>query len=101
VKTDSTSLFKGNLVRLCACVPEDAETIASWTEDAEYLRNVDTDMAVPSSVEAFSGNRGRSANGIEFRLRTLSENRLIGFVALHSIEWNNQCALMGRSMTEF
>lgn len=31
---------------------------------------------------------------MEFRLRTLEDDALIGFVALFGIEWNNQCGKM-------
>ncbi len=85
------SLFCGTLVRLSSCRAEDAELLALWSEDAEYLRNVDSDMAVPSSVESFRNSVSKGANLIEFRLRTVESEKLIGFVALHGIEWNNQC----------
>lgn len=88
---DNNSLFCGQMVRLSSCRPEDAEILASWTEDAEYLRNVDTDIAAPSSVESFRNSGGKSSNAIEFRLRALEDDTLIGFVALFGIEWNNQC----------
>lgn len=88
------SLFHGQLVRLSACRPEDAATLALWSEDADYLRNVDTDFAVPRGAECFDKSGTNSANSIEFHLRTLADDILIGFVALFGIEWNNQCGKM-------
>lgn len=92
--SNNKSLFSGQLVRLCASRPEDAPMLASWSEDAEYLRNLDTDFAMPGSVESFEKASDKSSNSIEFRLRTLENDTLIGFVALFSIEWNNQCGKM-------
>ncbi|MCI0184776.1 GNAT family N-acetyltransferase [Sulfoacidibacillus ferrooxidans] len=92
-------LFCGELVRLCAFRSEDASVMASWSHDAEYLRNVDSDMAVPTT-EAFQSFVGKSSNGIEFLLRTVDNDTLIGFVALHGIEWNNQCGLLAIGIGE-
>jgi RimJ/RimL family protein N-acetyltransferase len=61
------------------------------------MRALDTDYARPYSAEAFTErfNPGReSPNGLLFHLRTLEDERLIGFVAIHSIEWNNQAGLL-------
>ncbi len=85
------SLFYGQLVRLSACRPEDTAALSLWSEDAEYLRNLDTDFAVPSSFESFEKSSGKSSNSMEFRLRTLENDTLIGFVSIFSIEWNDQC----------
>ncbi|MFC4618892.1 hypothetical protein ACFO4N_09140 [Camelliibacillus cellulosilyticus] len=65
--------------------------MASWSEDADYLRKADTDYAVPLAAESFQESKGKTSNSIEFRLRTLEDESLIGFVALFGIEWNNQC----------
>lgn len=93
-------LFCGELVRLCAFRPEDTPVMASWSHDAEYLRNVDSDMAVPTSAESFQNFVGKSPNGVEFLLRTVENDTLIGFVALHGIEWNNQCGLLAIGIGE-
>lgn len=92
-----TTLFCGRLVRLAGHRDDDADAIASWSEDAEFMRLVDTDAAFPRTIEAVRENEksgGREPGAMEFRLRTLTEDRLIGFVALHSIEWNNRAALL-------
>jgi RimJ/RimL family protein N-acetyltransferase len=91
------SLFRGRLVRLAAPREEDAEAFSRWSEDAEYLRALDTDYARPLSPKEFAEKYApghTASNAVEFRLRTLAEDRLIGFVALHSIEWNNQAAML-------
>ena len=94
---ETESILRGKLVRLAAPRPEDAVQFAAWSEDAEYLRLVDTDYARPVSVEEFAERdkeRRNDPNGLEFRIRTLQDDELIGFVALHSIEWNNQAGML-------
>lgn len=88
-------LFRGERVRLAAPREGDAEVFALWTEDAEYLRALDTDYARPMSVEEMGKRLEQfiqDPGTVEFRMRTLEDDRLIGFVALHTIEWNNRSA---------
>ncbi len=99
----SRNLFRGQLVRLAAPAEGDAQAFARWTEDASYLRSLDTDYAHPVSVQEFAKRLNPEAahpNRIEFHLRTLEDDRLIGFVALHTIEWNNQAALLAIGIGE-
>jgi RimJ/RimL family protein N-acetyltransferase len=93
-------LFRGRLVRLAAPQQEDAAIMARWSHDAGYLRSLDTDYARPRGPEAFAPGDTASANAVEFRLRTLDEDRLIGLVALHSIEWNNRAGLLSIGIGE-
>ena len=89
MKADA-SLFRGQLVRLAAHDPGDAHTIARWTDNSEYMRLIDTDPARPLTVEQVAERYGHSdPTSFYFGLRTLADDRLIGFVALHSIEWAN------------
>src|SRR5262245_54223576 len=76
---DKTSLFIGERLRLAPPMPEDASIIARWSLDSHYLRLVEDDPARPMT----SDEAGRA--GSEFRLRTLADNRLIGFAALFSV----------------
>ncbi|MSP13999.1 MAG: N-acetyltransferase [Chloroflexi bacterium] len=91
------NLFRGKLVRLAAPSAADGEAFARWSQDPEYLRHLDTDFAQPFSGENW-GDRERAPGGesrsFTFRLRSIKDDTLIGFVALHSIEWNNQSTLM-------
>jgi RimJ/RimL family protein N-acetyltransferase len=93
-------LFRGRLVRLAAPRQEDTATMARWSHDAGYLRAVDTDYARPRPPEAYTAQGGDAGNAVEFRLRTLEGDRLIGFVALHSIEWNNRAGLLSIGIGE-
>jgi RimJ/RimL family protein N-acetyltransferase len=100
---DSRDLFRGRLVHLAAPAEDDAAAFARWSQDAEYLRALDTDYARPVSATEFAERSapGRAdSNTLEFRLRTLAEDRLIGFVALHCIEWNNQAAMLAIGIGE-
>ncbi len=93
----SDDLFRGKLLRLAAARDEDGAVMAGWSEDAGYVRALDTDYARPRPERDFSPesySQAAGPNSIEFRLRTLDDGRLIGFVALHTIEWNNRAALL-------
>lgn len=98
-----TNLFRSSRIRLVALGEEDAEAFARWSEDAEYLRNLDTDYAVPRSANYFRSEieaNASSHNGLEFGIRTIEDDRLIGFVSLHSIEWNNRAGRLAVGIGE-
>ena len=98
-----TDLFQGELVRLAAPREEDAAAFSRWSHDAAYLRAVDTDFARPISAQEAAKRHpgvGAGSDSVEFRIRTLDEDRLIGFVALHSIEWNNRAAQLAIGIGE-
>jgi RimJ/RimL family protein N-acetyltransferase len=101
--TADADLFRGELVRLSAPQEDDSEAFARWSQDAAYLRAVDTDFARPISAsqaaKQFSGEES-DPNAVAFRIRTLQEDRLIGFVAIHSIEWNNRAGLLSIGIGE-
>ncbi len=85
----STDLYRGRLVRLSATRPDEAEALSRWSEDSEYRRLMDTDWARPEPVETFQRQHGSGSNAAYFSLRTLADDRFIGFVVIHAIEWNN------------
>ncbi len=86
-------LFQGQLVRLCSPRPDDAELLSRWSEDGEYRRLADTDAPRPMPVEYFR-ERDESVDvdphNVEFRVRTVADDRLVGFVAVSGIEWANR-----------
>lgn len=84
--------FQGSKVRLAAPCPEDCMRLAHFTDSYDYLRNLDTDIAVPLTPDETGSSAVRRDNGFEFALRTLEDNRFIGFAALYRIEWNNRSA---------
>jgi RimJ/RimL family protein N-acetyltransferase len=90
-------------VRLVAPSERDAPVLARWTEDTEYLRSVDSDYARPISPEEAAQRLSpdsADSNGTAFHIRTLSDDRLIGFVAIHSIEWSNGAGLLAVGIGE-
>ncbi|HUY08244.1 MAG TPA: GNAT family protein [Candidatus Dormibacteraeota bacterium] len=88
----SNRLFQGELVRLAAPRPGDADSFSRWSEDADYRRLADTDAPRPLPADYFRERdqvAEPSPNAYEFRIRTLEEDRLVGFVAVFNIEWPN------------
>jgi len=99
----SDNLFRGKLLRLAVAREEDAACMARWSEDPGYTRALDSDYARPRPEREFSPeacSQAAGPNSIEFRLRTLEDDRLIGFVALHTIEWNNHAAFLAIGIGE-
>lgn len=94
---EQENLFHGYLVRLVAPSEADAPILARWTEDSDYLRAMDTDYVRPLSAQQIAQRLNPEQpdpNSVVFHIRTLDEDRLIGFVALHSIEWNNGAGML-------
>lgn len=88
------NLFYGESVKLTATRAEDIQVMALWMEDSEYLRNVDTDIAMPMSEKQMESEPEPNHQEAYFRLRTLEDDELIGFVSIHSIEWNNRIGVL-------
>ncbi|WP_044482393.1 GNAT family N-acetyltransferase [Paenibacillus antibioticophila] len=89
------NLFQGNRVKLTALTEQDAEIYADWSNDSEYLRNLDTDYARPRSAEGYKSDIQATISDLtqmEFGIRQIDNHKLIGFAALNGIEWNNRAA---------
>lgn len=93
-------LFHGELVKLTGVRDEDFALMMKWGEDAEYLRNVDTDIAIPKTKQHFEAESTSSSNSVYFQVRTIQEDQLIGFVVIHSIEWNNRAGMLAIGIGE-
>ena len=83
-------LFRGKLVRLTAEEPETlAKTQVLWQRDSEYRRLLNSD---PTDMSSEKKIKERSEKHVEddkpgrypFSIRTLSDDRLIGFIGLWS-----------------
>jgi len=92
--TTFSNLFHGERVKLAVPREEDIEIMLKWGEDADYLRNVDTDMAMPRNSEQLMKEGLPDSNEVYFRLRTIEEDRLIGFITIYGIEWNNRTGVL-------
>ncbi|MEO0967704.1 MAG: GNAT family protein [Cyanobacteria bacterium J06639_18] len=91
-------LFTGKLLLLAAPQPEDNEYFARWSNNDEYLRLADNDPAkpiTPKDWNEFESSVLNSPNSYNFRLRTLTDDILIGSVGLFEIQWMHQIASMG------
>jgi RimJ/RimL family protein N-acetyltransferase len=100
---DQQDLFRGALVRLAARRPDDLEAFARWSNDATYRRLLDTDPARPLSIEQIAAGPDGGDGGthdVNFRLRTLVDDTLIGFVALFRIEWQHGVATLAIGIGE-
>lgn len=85
------NLFEGQLVRLAAPQEDDSTIFARWSQNADYLRALDSDPARPHSPASFAEWEKdiTSGNTFLFRIRLLENDVLIGFVAL-DVNWANQ-----------
>jgi RimJ/RimL family protein N-acetyltransferase len=98
------NLFTGQLVRLAALNPEkDAEAIARWSRDTEFQRLADSDPAYPKSVKdtrQWLEEWSSASDGFRFAIRTLADDRLIGFIGLGGVQWSQGDSWVGISIGE-
>ena len=69
------NLFQNKTIKLSAIRATDAEVMAVWQEDSEYLRNVDTDLAFPQSLHEIASDgllKGRRSNSIFLHVKNSS-----------------------------
>ncbi len=89
------NLLRGKLVRLTASNPEtDAELFAKWSRDSEYFRLLDSEPVLPQTAASFKQDMERraekyEANSFVFTIRTLAEDKPIGFIGLVGISWTH------------
>ncbi len=93
------NLFRGELVRLTAEDPDARAKIeVHWQRDSEYRRFLDSEPAMVVSEKWLKdwfekrGEEGGSPNRYVFSIRTLADEKLIGFFSLwvdvaHSEAW--------------
>ncbi|HEX2979638.1 MAG TPA: GNAT family protein [Anaerolineaceae bacterium] len=88
------SLFKGNKILLAALDGEtDAQIEATWTHDPDFSQLITADPVRPLYAaqvkKKYEEIAKEEATRYRFGIRTLDEDRLIGFVDLRWIEWTN------------
>jgi RimJ/RimL family protein N-acetyltransferase len=92
----SANLFEGQLVRLASEDPQClAEAFTKWNLNSEYYRLLDSDPAhlwsAKKTREWFDKDPEMSAaRAVFFSIRTLAEDKLIGFIAFEDIAWSNR-----------
>ena len=88
-------LFNAQNICLAAIdFEKDAEIEAKWTQQAEYLRMLDKDPALPQSpdkvkkrYEEIEKEMEKDKNLYYFTIRLIDDNRLIGFARIYHILW--------------
>lgn len=100
----NTTHFHGQLVRLAA--PDldlDAEAFARWSLDSEYMRLLDSRPARPESAGQFRHNLGEwlaEPHAFLFTIRTLADDRLLGFVEIEGVRWAHGDGVVGIGLGE-
>jgi RimJ/RimL family protein N-acetyltransferase len=99
-------LFHGKLVRLASDDPDTASQAASrWRRNSEYQRLLDTE---PPQLWSAKKIKDWIEKGLEkefpgeyfFTIHVLDSDRLIGFVGLRGIRWNQRDAWVGIGIGE-
>jgi RimJ/RimL family protein N-acetyltransferase len=87
------NLFVGKLVRFAAPKPDDHAAMAKWTDNPEYWRMLDTDPARPQNADYWADRdkemKESQHNSFNFRIRTLEDDKLIGFFWIFA-RWQHQ-----------
>jgi RimJ/RimL family protein N-acetyltransferase len=85
---------QGDLVKLRAMEPSDAESLWRWNHDPDVMRWMDDGYAQSlARVRTWLGERPRNEYGdVLFGVETHSDGKLIGLVRLHSAEPEIGCA---------
>lgn len=94
---EGTSLFEGKLVRLTAMeADKDAEIEARWTQDLDFMHLVSSRVARPCSPQQVKKNHAEDEKNqqeiLHFAIRLIADERLVGFLRFHHIEWNHGIA---------
>ncbi|GAB4546439.1 MAG: GNAT family protein [Anaerolineae bacterium] len=95
-------IFRGKLVRLAAATAADAESFARWSNDDEYLRLLDDDPIRPMAAGEFTwiSDPKPDPNSASFQIRTIVDDKHIGFVVLHTIKWPSQSCMVAIGIGE-
>ncbi len=92
----SNELFQGSLVRLSSEDPQVmAEAFSRWNQNSEYFRLLDSDPAhlwSSKKIKEWFEKEIDSAlpSILEFAIRTLADDKLIGFIAFDLINWTDR-----------
>ncbi len=90
--TEPRRLLVGEMVRLTAVEPADHATIAAWSNDGDFSRNLRTGAA-PESVEqvaAFAEREAADTTRHGFAIRLVDAADIIGIATIKDIEWSNR-----------
>lgn len=90
-------LLRGKLVRLTARDERDVDTIAGWDRDTHYNRLLSVEPVTPPDRRAVRKMVERELNPkfYPFGVRTLNDDKLIGFVVLMHVDHVHGDAFVG------
>ncbi len=86
-------LLSGDLVRLARPVPADFAEIARWSADMEYQRLLRRALVYPGTeteIAEWLGGKTDEYEFAPFTIRTLDEDRLVGFLGIKDIFWQSR-----------
>ncbi len=89
------NLLRGQRIRLNALGKLDIPLLAQWEEDLIFLRLFNSTLACPRSEAALAEwieGIGKTRDQIILAIRLIEQNKLIGILGFHAIEWTNQVA---------
>ncbi len=101
-----TDMLKGDLVRLVAQEPQEhGAAIAGWNSDSEWWRLLSTEASNLFSSKKIAewiekGQEKDPPTGYHFAIRTLADNRLIGFIGLDGDNFPRGEAFVGIGIGE-
>ncbi len=84
-------LLRGDRIRLAAIMPGDEAIIAGWYADAQFMRLFDAETAMPRTakeIEEYLTGQQKSTTAFPFAIRLIEEDRLIGYIEIDGIMWN-------------
>ena len=99
----SENLLAGSLIRLTALRESDTDVMARSRDDATFWRLQSTTPAAPTTAEAVATVMRETAAKDDtylFVIRPLDDDRYVGMINLHSIEWNHGAAQLGMGIDD-
>ncbi|MBZ0308091.1 MAG: GNAT family N-acetyltransferase [Anaerolineae bacterium] len=91
-------LLQGKLIRLTVLEKADMPQFAAWFSDIDFLRLMSPAQAYPFSLEeeeTWYERQRKSDHEINFAIRLLEDNRLIGSCGLHNFNYAFASAKIG------
>lgn len=97
-------ILRGELIRLAAINPEELSPLyARWGRDSQRGRLLDSDPPIlfsEKAIRAWVEKNFEKENDFEFAIRTLADDRVVGFVALDGIRWSRGESFVGIGLGE-
>jgi ribosomal-protein-alanine N-acetyltransferase len=95
-------LLEGELVRLTAITREDLSLFTEWFANIEFRRFLAL-IAMPFTLEDEEGwyeAQRKDPDTINFAIRTLDENQLIGSCGIFAIHWPARNCIVGIAVAD-